>query len=102
MIAIQLVPGEAHFHGAPAIHVLAVKLAVVAIEATHDWRLQPATRAAHPVDRPLALCELECAQRETCPPLGRKKELVHCGHAFEIWRHAQGGRKLLPLGAPNA
>src|SRR5262245_57152241 len=64
MIAIELVPGETDFHGTPAVHVLAIELAVVAIEAAHDRRFQPTTRTAHPIDRPLVLFDIERAQRE--------------------------------------
>src|SRR5262245_48656778 len=59
VVVVHLVPGVAHLHRLAAIDVLAVELAVLAVEPADDGRLELAAIAADPVDRPLLLRRVE-------------------------------------------
>src|SRR5262245_21907447 len=52
VVVVHLVPGVAHLHRLAGGDVLAVDLAVLAVEPADDGRLELAALAAHPVDRP--------------------------------------------------
>src|SRR5262245_12338787 len=67
VVVVHLVPGEADLHRLAAVDVLAVELAVLAVEAADDGRLEPTALAADPVDRPLPLGDVEAADREPGP-----------------------------------
>src|SRR5262245_1363134 len=59
MIAVELIPCVADFHGATIVLVLAVELAVIAVEASDHWRFHLPTGATNPINRPLALFQIE-------------------------------------------
>src|SRR5262245_22022579 len=60
-ISVELVPNVADFHGTAIVLVLAVELSVIALEASDHWRLHLPTGATYPIDRPLALFQIERA-----------------------------------------
>src|SRR5262249_2165665 len=100
MIAVELIPRVADFHGATIVLVLAVEGAVIAVEAPGHRRFQPPTGATYPIDRPLALFQIERAQCQSCPALRREVEFIHRRHAAEVGSHAQSGGENFPLCPP--
>src|SRR5215510_2043654 len=102
MIAVELIPREAGFHGATIVLVLAVELAMISVEAPDHRRFQLPTGATYPIDRPLALFQIERAQCQSRPALRREVEFIHRGHAAEVGGHAQSGGKFFPFGAADS
>ena len=103
VIVIDLVPQVAHLDRSAFILVLSVELPVMALEASdHGWGLQFARGAADPIDRPLPLLQIKCAQGQTGATLRRHVQLINTRDAAKIERHAECGRKLFPLGTADA
>src|SRR6185436_19192089 len=100
-IGAVLDPQEADLDGPPAVLVLAEELAAIALEAADHRREHLAGLAVDPVDRPLALLDIERAKRDPAPALGREVELVDIDHTAEVDRAAIDRRKLLPVVAAD-
>src|SRR5262249_2519465 len=94
-------PREAHPHRAAIVLVVTVELAAVAFEAPYHRRAQDAGSAAHPVDRPLTLPDVEGAKSQARPTLRREEELIDRGDTVEVEPHAKRGRELLPVVATH-
>src|SRR5678816_4961558 len=101
MIGAVLDPQEADLDRPAAVFILAVELAAVALEAADHRREHLAGLAVDPVDRPLALLDVEGAKRDAAPALGREVELVDVGHAAEVDRAAVDRRELVPVVAAD-
>src|SRR6185436_7222650 len=101
VIGAVLDPQEADLDGPAAVVVLAVELAAVALEAADHRREHLAGLAVDPVDRPLALLDVEGAKRDAAPALAREVELVDVGHAAEVDRAAVDRRELVPVVAAD-
>ena len=88
MVAVELVPGVADSHWATIVLVLTVEFAMVALEATYHGWFQLSALTVYPMDRPLALLQIERPERQAGPTLGWEIELIHRGDAAEVEGHA--------------